>query len=187
MSSEIQGLKSSLEGLMRLAQQGDRRAYAALFQAITPLLRSFVSNRIRDYSEAEDVVQEILLSIHRASHTYDTDRPFKAWMFAIARYRLNDYLRRIYKHAGQSNISLEDLDNEIAGPDVTEQRDQNEYLDQTLGSLPEKQRKIVVMMKVEGYTAEETALAMNMSVSAVKVAAHRAYKILAQRAKQEER
>ena len=70
--SEIESRLLSFEGLMRLAQQGDRKAYAALFQAITPLLRSFVSNRIRDNSEAEDVVQEILLSVHRASHTYDT-------------------------------------------------------------------------------------------------------------------
>ncbi|MGE0278073.1 MAG: sigma-70 family RNA polymerase sigma factor [Nitrospiraceae bacterium] len=185
--SEIESRLLSFEGLMRLAQQGDRKAYAALFQAITPLLRSFVSNRIRDNSEAEDVVQEILLSVHRASHTYDTERPFKIWMFTIARYRLNDYLRRIYRNSGRSDISLEDLDYEISGPDVTGQRDQREYLDRALSALPEKQRKIVLMMKVEGHTAEETARAMNMSVSAVKVAAHRAYKVLALRMNQEDR
>ncbi|MBI1285401.1 MAG: sigma-70 family RNA polymerase sigma factor [Thiobacillus sp.] len=185
--SETDGRASTFEELMRLAQQGDRKAYGALFHAITPLLRSFVSNRVRNYPEAEDVVQEILLSIHRAGHTYDTGRPFKTWMFAIARYRLNDHLRRIYRNTGHSHISLEDLDNEIASPDVTERRDQSEYLDQMLSTLPKKQRKIVVMMKVEGHTAEETAIAMNMSVSAVKVAAHRAYKVLARKAKQEER
>lgn len=68
---------------------------------------------------------------------------------------------------------------EISATGVTENWDQIEYLSKILDSLPEKQKKIVTMMKIEGYTAEDAAKKMNMSVSAVKVAAHRAYKSLA--------
>ena len=170
---------SLLEDLMRLAQQGDKRAYAALFHAITPLLKAFVFRRLNNTTDADDVVQEILMSIHRASHTYDTDRPFKVWMFTIARYRLNDHLRRLYKNGAFPEISLEDMTHEISAADVTEQRDRHEYLNRALNSLPEKQKKIVTLMKLEGYSAEETAQTMKMSVSAIKVAAHRAYKSLA--------
>ncbi len=168
-----------LENLMRLAQSGDKKAYAALFRAIMPLVKAFVSRRIPNMADVDDVVQDTLLSIHRAGHTYDTNRPFKVWMFTIARHRLNDYLRRTYRKSTLTEVSLSHLTYEISATGVTENRDQIEYLSKILDSLPEKQKKIVTMMKIEGYTAEDAAKKMNMSVSAVKVAAHRAYKSLA--------
>lgn len=171
-----------MEELMRLAQQGDNRAYATLFRAITPILKGFIVHRLGHVSDADDVVQDILMSIHRASHTYDTARPFRGWMFAIARHRLNDHFRRIYKKGDLPDISLEDLAFEISNPDVTEGEQKYEYVYELLESLPEKQRKIVTLMKLEGRTAEETAKTMKMSVSAVKVSAHRAYKALALKA-----
>lgn len=157
-----------------------------MFHAILPMLKAFVSRRLSGPADVEDVVQDILLSIHCATHTYDKDRSFKVWMFAIARYRLNDHLRRMYSKERNLEISLEDMTDEISASDVTESRDRHEYLNNILVSLPEKQRKIVTMMKVEGYTAADTARAMNMSVSAVKVAAHRAYKSLELKAKAEQ-
>jgi RNA polymerase sigma-70 factor, ECF subfamily len=175
-----------LENLMRLAQSGDKKAYAALFRAIMPLLKAFVSRRIPNMADVDDVVQDTLLSIHRAGHTYDTNRPFKIWMFTIARHRLNDYLRRNYRKSTFPEISLSNLTYEISAASVTESWDQFEYLDKILDSLPEKQKKIVTMMKIEGYTAEDAAKKMNMSVSAVKVAAHRAYKSLALKVREEE-
>ena len=168
-----------LEGLMRLAQSGDKKAYAALFRAIMPLIKTFVSKRILNMADVDDVVQDTLLSIHRAGHTYDTNRPFKVWMFTIARHRLNDYLRRAYRKSTFTEVSLSHLTYENSATGVTESRDQPEYLNKILDSLPEKQKKIVTMMKIEGYTAEDAAKKMNMSVSAVKVTAHRAYKSLA--------
>lgn len=177
VETDDQGL--SLEGLMRLSQSGNKKAYAALFRAITPLIRAFVVKRISNMADADDVVQDTLLSIHRAGHTYDTNRPFKVWMFTIARHRLNDYLRRIYIKGTFPEISLDNLTYEISAADVTESQDRLEYLNKVLDSLPEKQKMIVKMMKIEGHTVEDTAKTMNMSVSAVKVAAHRAYKSLA--------
>lgn len=176
--------EQTLEDMMRLARQGDKRAYAALFRAITPVLRAFIARRLAA-ADVDDVVQDILLSIHRAGHTYDTDRPFKVWMFTIARHRLNDHLRRLYKKGEFPDASLDDLTDEIPSADVTEQRERHEYLNRALDSLPEKQKKIVTLMKIEGYSAEETAQTMKMSVSAVKVAAHRAYKSLALKVEQE--
>ena len=184
--TEAENPSPSLEDLMHRAQQGDKKAYAALFHAILPLLKAFVSRRLNGTEDVDDVVQDILLSIHRASHTYDTDRSFKIWMFTIARHRLNDHLRRLYSKERNLEISLEDVTDEISASDVTESRDRHEYLNKILDSLPEKQKKIVTMMKIEGYTAEDTARAMNMSVSAVKVAAHRAYKSLELKAEEEQ-
>lgn len=178
---------TSLEHLMRLAQQGDKRAYADLLRQITPTLKAFVARRLGRSADIDDVVQDILLSIHRAGHTFDTDRPFKIWMFTIARYRLNDHLRQMYRKGAIPEISLDDLTQEISATDVTEQGDRREYLNNALNHLPDKQRKIITMMKVEGHTAEDTAKVMGMTSTAVKVAAHRAYKALALKIEREAR
>lgn len=177
---------SSLEELMRGAQQGDSKAYARLLTAITPPLRSFMMARLGSRADAEDLVQNTLLSIHKAGHTYDSARPFKAWMFAIARYNLNDHLRKMYRKDRFPEFSLDGLADEISTGHVTESHDRSKYLYEILEILPERQKKIVVMMKIEGYSAEDVAKVMNMSVSAVKVAAHRAYKALMLHAAQEQ-
>ena len=169
---------------MRRAQQGDRQAYARLFLEITPILRSFVGKKLSRPQDAEDVVQEILISIHKASHTYDTDRPFKTWMFTIARYRLSDHLRSVYSKKDKgTDVNIDDEVHQLSDDEnVTRIYEDREYLSKIMQSLPEKQQKIVTMMKIEGYSAQETALAMGMTESAVKVSAHRAYKALALKA-----
>lgn len=175
-----------LEELMHLAQNGDKHAYSMLFRMITPIIRSFISGRINNPEDVNDIVQEILISIHRASHTYDTDRPFKSWMFAIARYRLNDHLRKHYQSKDIKKVNYDDISHMIADKkNVTETYEDHEYLNELMKSLPLKQRKIVTLMKIEGHTAEEVAQTMDMSVSAVKVSAHRAYKAMALKAEKE--
>jgi RNA polymerase sigma-70 factor (ECF subfamily) len=168
---------------MRLAQQGDKRAYSSLFFKLTPLLRSFISQKINNPDDVEDIVQEILISIHKAGHTYDAGRPFEVWMYTIARYRLNDHLRTLYKTEGLKDSIQDDIGHFYPENNVTEEAETNESIRELLEALPEKQRTIVTMMKVEGYTAKETAEKVNMSETAVKVAAHRVYRKLAEKMK----
>jgi len=177
--------QASLSSVMRCAQDGDKRAYSLLFEKITPLLRSFISQKISNPDDMEDIVQEILISIHKAGHTFDVDRPFEVWMYTIARYRLNDYLRCYYKNESLKVRIFDDTEDYSAENYVTENLEINESISELLDSMPEKQRKIVTMMKVEGYTAKETAERMNMSETAVKVAAHRVYKNIAKKLKKD--
>jgi RNA polymerase sigma-70 factor (ECF subfamily) len=178
--------ETSLESLMALAQQGDLNAYARVFEIITPLLRKFVRHKINKTEDSEDVVQEILISIHQASHTYDTTRPFHVWMYTIARYRLNDYLRSLYGRRKKGiEIGLNHDTADLASEEnVTYTHENREYLIKMLRTLPKKQRTIVTKLKIEGFSIQETALAMKMSESAVKVSAHRAYKMLTQKAEE---
>ena len=78
---------------MALAQEGDKAAYEHLLADILPVLRSFARRRLGDDVAAEDVVQEILLSMHRARRTYRPERPFEPWLFAIARNAVIDFQR----------------------------------------------------------------------------------------------
>lgn len=167
---------------MARAQGGDRAAYAALLRAITPQLRGFVANRLTPgNAEVDDVVQDILLSIHRAAHTYDAARPFAPWMFAIARFRLADYLRAAYRAPQGTDVESDHLPG--AGNDSASTR---EDLTRLLTTLPERARRIVVGMKVEGRSAAEMALELGMNAGAVKVAAHRALKALRRAAQESE-
>lgn len=171
--------------MMNRAQAGDHTAYAELLKAISPLIRGFIYNRIGTGADNDDILQEVLLGIHRASHTYNTSRPFKNWMFAIADHKVKDYLRAHYRRKALNEVDFEKIQDFIAAP-VTEDTSASEVLGELLDSLPEKQRRIVHMMKIEGYSAQQIAKSMDMSVSNVKITAHRAYKVLIAKGKQGE-
>jgi len=165
----------SLEELMTAAQGGDSKSYQKLLGECEGIARGYVKSRLSNVSEAEDVIQEILMSIHKARHTYQQGKPFKPWVYAICKYRLMDYLRSLYKkNAFESPTALDELQLPTS-EDVTEGVINNELLRKALSCLNKKEQKIVTLMKIEGRTASEVALNLNMGVSAVKVAAHRAY------------
>lgn len=172
-----------LERLMRLALQGDKQAYADLLREAARLLRPFLSKRLRFEHEVDDVLQEILISIHKARHTYDGQRPCKPWLYAIARFRLQDHLRMHYADRLRQAEDIAEMEN-VLHDDVTETAISYESISGEIAKLPEKQAAILRLMHQQGYTAKETAQQMGMNESAVKVAAHRAYKVLRQRLEQ---
>lgn len=162
---------------MAEAQQGNSSSYEQLLLTIAPLIRAFISRRIAHENEVDDILQNCLMAIHKASHTYNTERSFTGWIFAITRYKLNDFLKIHYQKNERLAYSIDDEDitiehNTHAFPSSTE------ILTELVQTLPEPQRSIVYMLKIEGYAIQEVAVRVNMSVSAVKVAAHRAYKTL---------
>ncbi len=165
---------------MQRSLNGDTQAYAVLLKETARLLRPFLARRIYASSEVDDVLQEILISIHKARHTYDGERPYKPWMYAIATFRLKDYLRTHYADSLRDAEDLSELE-EILPDDVTETGFNYESISVEVEKLPEKQATILRLMHQEGYTAKEVAGKMGMNESAVKVAAHRAYKILRER------
>jgi RNA polymerase sigma-70 factor, ECF subfamily len=171
---------ANLEALMRQSLQGDKQAYADLLRETARLLRPFLSRRLSFDGEVEDVLQEILISIHKARHTYDGQRPYKPWVYAIARFRLQDYLRVHYADQLRHAVDIAELEN-VLHEDVTESAISYESISGEIHKLPEKQAAILQLMHRDGYTAKETAEKLGMSESAVKVAAHRAYKVLRQR------
>jgi RNA polymerase sigma-70 factor (ECF subfamily) len=166
-----------LAALMRQAQAGDPHAYTQVLHETASILRLFLRRWLKNPSEIDDVIQEILISIHKSRHTYDGLRPYKPWVFAIARYRLSEYWRRAYADKLRHATDLADIENTVAAP-VTNSGDTTEHLLEGLKSLPAKQAEIVRLIHTEGHTAKEVAARMGMKESAVKVAAHRAYKIL---------
>lgn len=165
---------------MRAALAGDKLAYAELLRETARLLRPYFSKRLRYESEVDDLLQETLISIHKARHTYDGHRPYKPWLYAIAKFRLHDFLRMHYADHLRHAEELSGLESALPD-DVTETGISYESISGEVAKLPERQAVILRLMHGEGYTAKEVAEKLGMSESAVKVAAHRAYKVLRQR------
>jgi RNA polymerase sigma-70 factor (ECF subfamily) len=166
--------------LAALAQEGDSRAFSTLLKDIVPFIRSVLSGTLSNQDWIDDITQDVLISVHKSLHTYSPDRPFRPWMTAIISFRRTDHLRKYYRNRQDKHTSLGDkefLAGHVTNVDIAgELKD----VEAALGKLPEKQRKVFTMLKIEGYSAKEIANEMGMSVSAVKVSAHRAMKKLKQ-------
>lgn len=154
-------------------QAGDVASYNKFLQQITPILHRVAARKL-PMSDIEDALQEILISLHKARHTYDGGRPLMPWVLAIAQFRINDHLRKLYAQP-QNTVDIDAMA-EILEGDVTKPYEDSESIEGLLKDTPDREKRILTMMYVEGRTAKETAQRMEMKESAVKVAAHRAIK-----------
>ncbi len=171
-------LGTRLSFLMAKGQEGDEDAYNELFDRVKALLSVYLKKRIYRPEEVDDVLQEALLSIHRARESYDPARPFLPWMYAIAQRRVVDYVRqqgRRSVHEGP-HTALDPDDLAAAAPESD--REQEREIEVALNDLNKKQRRIIRLIKFEGWSMKEVAEELGMGLSAVKVSAHRAYKRL---------
>jgi len=166
-----------LSQLMRAAQQSDAVAYTQLLEAIAPRVRRVVAARrhFAGEQEVEDLVQDVLLSVHAVRATYDPSRPFGPWLMAIIRNRLADGARRYARRAGE--VAVDDLDVTFADPATNisgETYGDPQELVQAIRGLPRGQRQAIELMKLRGMSLKEAAVATGLSVAALKVATHRA-------------
>jgi RNA polymerase sigma-70 factor (ECF subfamily) len=163
---------------MVLAQSGDGVAYEKLLQELLPSLRRFVRRRLGDPSAGEDVVQNVLLAIHRARHTYRPERPFAPWLYAVARNAVTDHLRARGRRLGRE-LSLEPGHTpEPAAPAASDAGGLSAELEAALAALPPAQREAVVLVQLEGLSVAEAAARAGISRTALKVRAHRGYRAL---------
>ncbi|WP_439551877.1 RNA polymerase sigma factor [Falsiroseomonas sp.] len=167
--------------LLAAAQVGDGRAYDTLLREITPRLRSLCRARIRDAAEAEDAVQDALMTIHALRHTYDPERPFGPWLSTIATRRAVDRLRRRGRGAGRES-NIDDLPEGAASvAPVAEERIAARNLRDAVSALPESQRTALRLAKLEDLSLAEASARSGLSIGALKVATHRAMQSLRKR------
>lgn len=162
-----------LEELMVRYQQADSAAAAALVERLSRQLYGFFASQMGSRADADDMLQDLWLRIHSARHTYRAGQPLLPWAYAIAhRVRIDNYRkrRRMSREIGVAVLP------EVPG----RQEDQSSALafDELLGTLPEGQREVLTMLKVDGLSVEEIARATCSTAGAVKQKAHRAYERL---------
>jgi RNA polymerase sigma-70 factor (ECF subfamily) len=171
--------EAELGHLMAAAQGGDQHAYERLLTEAAGLVRRYVRSRAGQAEWVEDVVQESLLTLHRARRTYDPARPFGPWLYAIARSRLVDAVRRSRRRANREADLGTDLDTlPMSSGHVPGTDDGAARLHGALARLPAQQREVIGMLKLDESSVRETASRLGLSESNVKVIAHRGYKAL---------
>jgi RNA polymerase sigma factor (sigma-70 family) len=166
-----------LAGLMKMAQTGDTEAYSRLLYEVTIRLRRIVrrSRSFLSNEDVEDLVQDILLSLHSVRATYDPQRPFMPWLLAITRNRLADGARR-YARTGGREVNADCLDVTFVNENANKPIDLfgKEDLKNAIDGLPAAQRTAVEMLKLRQMSLKEAAAVSGMSIGALKVATHRA-------------
>ena len=157
-------------------QNADAAALDELVRHVSPpVLRYFGASRIgRD--EAEDLLQECWLRIHRSRHTYRASEPVMPWIYAIARHTRLDAWRKRRRRESRE-VLVETLPENVSR-EAPERPFEQEGFDRLIAALPDSQREVIVMLKVAGMSLEEVAGATSSTVGAVKQKAHRAYETL---------
>ncbi len=169
-----------LRALMKAAQAGDGAAYAELLKLSIPIISRVVKSQRIPNLETDDVVQDVLLSLHSVRHTFDPDRPFTPWLASIARHRLIDAHRR-RSRVTRNESSIPEIP-ETFSDDKTkwgvESQGDPELLRRAIADLPAGQRNAVELLKLKELSLKEAAVASGMSIAALKVAVHRGLKTL---------
>lgn len=162
---------------MTRAQDGDRLAYEKLMTELVSAIEGFVLRRFGRGGTSdlvEECVQESLLAIHRARHTYDPARRFRPWLLTIVRHKAIDLLRRdrARHHSPLSEAG--------PGSEAHAFDDPSRRLDAAtvLESLDPKYRSALISTKLEGRSIEEAASRAGVSVPAMKTRVHRGIRAL---------
>jgi RNA polymerase sigma-70 factor (ECF subfamily) len=173
-------VEEQLQAWLLAGLDGDARAYRRFLEELTRRLRAFLRRRLFDMQDhVEDIVQETLLAVHNARLTYRRDQPVTAWIYAIARYKLMDFLRARMRHDAL-NDPLDDAA-DLFEASAEQASDARRDVAALLEDLPDRQRLPIEMVKLQGLSVAETASRTGMSESAVKVGVHRGLKALAAR------
>jgi RNA polymerase sigma-70 factor (ECF subfamily) len=181
----LHGRDDEWTDLMLAANAGDSIAYHRLLKAVTPVLRAGARRGLaragQPSDQAEDIVQDILLAVHLKRQTWNADAPFAPWLFAIARNKLIDALRR---RGRRVFVNIDDFADVLPGEAVAETLPVGEVASH-LDALPARQREVLQSIAVNSASIKETAAKLTMSEGAVRVALHRGLASLAARLRKE--
>lgn len=163
---------------MRKSMAGDGQAYRLLLASIAPYLRGLARNRCRQFglphSDAEEIVQEVLLVVHLKRNTWDQNRPVGPWLAAIAHNKITDAIRHKKRHV---DVPLDEVLNLEAADNHTDALEAL-YIEQLIACLNSRQREIVNSIVLLGENTKETANRLGMTEGATRVALHRALKAI---------
>lgn len=170
-------MRTSEEELRRLmisGLDGNAGDHAALLRLLVPLLRGFYRRRANGgEDDIEDLVQETLIAVHGRRASYDRDRVFTAWLFAIARYKMIDHFRR-----GRLMVPMEGLEEILVSEGFEDSSGARLDVDQLLETLPDKQARMIRATRIDGLSTAEAAERERVGESDVKVSVHRGLKML---------
>jgi len=161
-----------LSRLMAAYQGGDMPAFEELYARLAPQLRGYLASLARDPVRAQDLLQETFLQVHRARHTYQSPRPVRPWVYAIARNVFLMGQRSAARRARREVLADDDLPELPVPPDVAALADRQQVT-LALAAVSAGRREALVLHHVAGLSFAEVGRALGISEGAAKVRAHR--------------
>jgi RNA polymerase sigma factor (sigma-70 family) len=174
------GQEAELKHLLISGLSGDAGNYRAFLSLLSGYLRSYYVGKLgrigRQGTDAEDLVQETLFAIHTRRATYQTGEPVTPWIYAIARYKLIDHLRRT--RSSHAQVGVDDAE-DVRAPDDHAASESSLDLERLLEPLSEKMRMAARLVKIQGLSVEEASERSGLSISDIKISVHRGLKAMA--------
>lgn len=158
--------------LMVSAQAGDEQDYRQLLSELAPAIEAYLRGRFGSHDFVEDCVQESLIAVHEARHTYQSGRLFRPWLFAIVRYKAIDALRQQQRR----NKVAQSEWRERVGVELQHAPDSPENAlssGRMIASLDEPYRDAITLTKIIGLSSAEAAAELEITEGALKVRVHR--------------
>jgi RNA polymerase sigma-70 factor (ECF subfamily) len=180
--------------LMLRVKAGDMIAFEELVNKYKQQVIHVIHRSIRDFSEAEDLAQNVFVQVFKSAHRYEASAKFATWLFTIARNLCLNEVRRRSRHQAESLDAsqavhedqpvrqYEDVKN-AAPPDAVLRTELEDKIDQALADLPENQRTAIVLCQQDELSYEEIAEVLGTTLSATKSLIHRGRETLKQRLK----
>ena len=166
-----------LQLLMMASLHGDRSAYDALLQGVSHIVRLYVCRRVGNTPWVDDVVQEVLVSLHRSRRTWNPARPFAPWFYAVIQSRMIDAIRR-HKRTTTWEEAVDQVPPVVWSASPEAETIARADLAQAMRQLSPAQRVVIERLKLMEMTVSDVARATGMSESNVKITAHRGYAVL---------
>jgi RNA polymerase sigma-70 factor (ECF subfamily) len=167
------------EQLMTAYVGGDQQAFRQLFARYAPLITRIVRMHVASDEEARDLTQQTFLQLHRSRRDYHADQPLRPWLLTIAYNLIRDRWRA---RGRRQEVPLEQapqqVDDAAPADEALDDGHRAQCLRTALGRLPVEQRQVVELHWFASVPLPEVAVTLGVSLSAVKVRAHRAYKRL---------
>ncbi len=160
--------------LVRRVRAGDRGAVDDLYDRFRRPAFALARRVLADDTLAEDVVQDVFLSVWRDPHAYDGSRgSFSSWLLAMVHHKAVDAVRREEAHRRRQSRAEDDLvlSAPTAARDVEDEawsRVVSEQVRLALGALPDAQREALTLAYYGGYTQREVAALTHAPLGTVK-------------------
>jgi RNA polymerase sigma-70 factor, ECF subfamily len=161
------------------AESDTRERLARFWGGAEAAVQAFVFSAVDGFQHAEDVVQDVALTVARRFHEYDPARPFVAWAIWLAKSRVVDHYRKRGRERRQFSDVLIDRLAEVIARQAPERSARQVALEHCLEKLPERSRRLLDLRYVEGGSAETIAQAIQSTSGSVRVTLHRIRDVLA--------
>jgi RNA polymerase sigma-70 factor (ECF subfamily) len=178
--------------LVRRAQEEDHEAYEELVRRHQHRVFAVAGGILRRREDVEDVAQQVFVKAYFSLKRFDQRAAFSTWLYKITLNECWDLLRKkkVRPLVYESDLSEEQARQVITsgekanpGPDISEKLEARERVERLLEGLDERDRLMLILKEVEGFSIEEIAKILNLNGNTVKVRLFRARRRVVSQAK----